>query len=217
MFSAPDRNVFARRTLLVFLALSAAVHATLLALLPGWAPENVEPAASRLEVIIVEPTPLLPESIAAARPARAAARGRTLLERATSEPLGWPLEEIAPSPAAMDDPEPRASAPERLPQSAAAPAVQPVQRAGYLRSPAPRYPDVSRRAGEQGTVTLRVRVAADGSPSRVTVEKSSGSPHLDAAALDAVKGWRFSPARQGTEAVESWMLVPVVFRLEGSG
>ena len=87
----------------------------------------------------------------------------------------------------------------------------------YLRNPAPRYPLASRRAVEQGTVTLRVLVSLDGLASRVAVEKSSGSPHLDAAALEAVKAWRFTPARQGADAVESWMLVPIVFRLEGSG
>ena len=88
--------------------------------------------------------------------------------------------------------------------------------AAYLSNPAPRYPDAARRSGEQGTVTLRVQVARDGAPSRVAVEKSSGSPHLDAAALEAVKAWRFTPARRGGEAVESWMLVPIVFRLEGA-
>jgi len=50
-------------------------------------------------------------------------------------------------------------------------------------------------------VTLRVHVARDGAASRVAVEKSSGSPHLDAAALEAVKAWRFAPARQGGNAV----------------
>ena len=88
--------------------------------------------------------------------------------------------------------------------------------AAYLRNPAPRYPLAARRAAEQGTVTLRVLVTREGLASRVAVEKSSGSPHLDAAALEAVKAWRFTPARQGADAVESWMLVPIVFRLEGS-
>jgi len=46
------------------------------------------------------------------------------------------------------------------------------------------------------------------------VEKASGSPHLDTAALEAVKAWRFAPARRGVEAIESWILVPIVFRLE---
>jgi protein TonB len=88
--------------------------------------------------------------------------------------------------------------------------------AGYLRNPAPSYPEAARRSGAQGMVTLRVRVARDGAASSVTVEKSSGSPHLDAAAVEAVRAWRFAPARRGADAIESWMLVPIVFRLEGA-
>ena len=94
--------------------------------------------------------------------------------------------------------------------------MPPSFNAAYLSNLAPPYPVAARRAGEQGTVTLRVRVTREGLASRVAVEKSSGSPHLDAAALEAVKAWRFAPARQGADAVESWMLVPIVFRLEGS-
>lgn len=92
----------------------------------------------------------------------------------------------------------------------------PGSSAAYLSNPAPRYPDAARRSGEQGTVMLRVQVGRDGAPSRVLVENSSGSPHLDAAALQAVRAWRFTPARRGADAVESWMLVPIVFRLDGA-
>jgi len=88
--------------------------------------------------------------------------------------------------------------------------------AEYLRNPAPRYPLIARRNGEQGTVTLRVLVTRDGVPAQVSIERSSGSGHLDSAALDAVKTWRFVPARRGDEAMEAWVLVPVVFRLEGA-
>jgi len=63
-------------------------------------------------------------------------------------------------------------------------------------------------------VTLRVLVTREGAPARVTVEQTSGSRHLDTAALEAVKTWRFVPARQGTEPVDAWVLVPIVFRLE---
>jgi len=94
--------------------------------------------------------------------------------------------------------------------------VPTASNAAYLSNPAPVYPLASRRAGEQGTVALRVRVSPDGLATRVVVERSSGSPHLDAAAREAVKAWRFTPAHRGADAVESWMLVPIVFRLEGS-
>jgi protein TonB len=88
--------------------------------------------------------------------------------------------------------------------------------AAYLQNPLPRYPVAARRAGEQGTVILRVLVSREGAAVRVELDKSSGSPHLDAAARETVKAWRFTPARRGAETMESWIVVPVVFRLEGA-
>jgi protein TonB len=112
-------------------------------------------------------------------------------------------------------PEPTVAAPEQKTQIASVAVTPPGLNAAYLRNPAPRYPASARRTGTQGTVTLRVQVTREGLAARVDVEKSSGSPHLDAAALEAVKAWRFVPARQGAEPVESRVLVPIVFRLEG--
>jgi protein TonB len=68
----------------------------------------------------------------------------------------------------------------------------------------------------EGTVTLRVLVTRDGLPARVSVEKTSGSGDLDNAALETVRTWRFTPARQGERSIEAWVLVPIVFRLEGA-
>jgi protein TonB len=56
-------------------------------------------------------------------------------------------------------------------------------------------------------------VTTEGLPARVDLQKSSGSAHLDRAAIETVKGWRFKPARRGNEAVEGWVDVPVVFNL----
>lgn len=85
--------------------------------------------------------------------------------------------------------------------------------AAYLRNPAPAYPAAAQRNGVQGTVTLKVLVTRDGFPSRVELEKSSGSTPLDQAALETVKTWRFVPARRGAEAIEDTVIVPIVFRL----
>lgn len=93
------------------------------------------------------------------------------------------------------------------------PLSPPSFNAAYLRNPAPRYPLIARRNGEQGTVTLRVRVTRTGEPGSVVLERSSGSAALDAAALATVKEWRFVPARRDGEAVEASVLVPIVFRL----
>ncbi|MGQ0750253.1 MAG: energy transducer TonB [Betaproteobacteria bacterium] len=128
-----------------------------------------------------------------------------------------PSDAIAVAPQAPAVPEPKSVPPSPAPPPVVPPKpalTPPAFNAAYLRNPAPRYPTVARRNGEQGTVTLRVLVTREGAPARVTVEQTSGSRHLDIAALEAVKTWRFVPARQGTEPVEAWVLVPIVFRLE---
>lgn len=97
-----------------------------------------------------------------------------------------------------------------------APLTPPSFNAAYLRNPAPRYPVIARRNGEQGTVMLKVLVTREGAAATVSVEKTSGSTALDQAAVEAVRNWRFTPARQGAQSVEAWVLVPIVFRLEGT-
>jgi len=86
--------------------------------------------------------------------------------------------------------------------------------AAYLRNPAPEYPAFSRRRGEQGRVLLRVHVARDGVPGEVEINTSSGSDRLDRAALDAVRRWKFVPARLGDTPVDAWVLVPIAFSLD---
>ena len=83
----------------------------------------------------------------------------------------------------------------------------------YLNNPPPEYPRMSRRAGEQGKVILKVLVNTDGSPSTVELSKSSGFERLDNAALAAVKQWRFEPARKGGKAISAYVLVPMPFIL----
>lgn len=91
--------------------------------------------------------------------------------------------------------------------------VDPSFQADYLRNPAPAYPRLSRRLGEQGEVSLRVLVDPHGKPRRVELDTSSGFERLDRAALDVVQRWSFVPARRGSRAVEAWVIVPIVFSL----
>jgi protein TonB len=88
--------------------------------------------------------------------------------------------------------------------------------AAYLRNPAPRYPLVARRNGVEGTVRVKVLVTSDGRPAQVQLDQTSGSSALDAAALEAVREWRFVPARRGEERIESWVEFPVVFKLRNA-
>ncbi|MFP3874672.1 MAG: energy transducer TonB, partial [Thiohalophilus sp.] len=91
---------------------------------------------------------------------------------------------------------------------------QPLFEAEYLNNRPPDYPRASLRRGEEGNVELRVRVGADGNPQAVELASSSGSTRLDRAALQAVKRWRFEPARRGGSAVAAWVVVPITFKLE---
>lgn len=85
--------------------------------------------------------------------------------------------------------------------------------AGYLRNPAPRYPDFAQAQGWEGTVILNVHVLANGKPKAVEIKQSSGRKVLDDSAVQAVKRWSFVPATLGDTAVESWVEVPIDFKL----
>lgn len=235
--AGPQPHERSRRALRIFLAASFAVHAVVIIGLPDFLPGFPAPRTSVLEVTILAPEPLAmtadqPEPRAAAsqpvlapQPPRAGQRKPPAdltkpAQGSQSPAASVPQREaemtgsIAVAPPGSAGP--AAAAPAPATEPAASPATPPSFDAAYLSNPAPRYPQAARRAGEQGTVTLRVMVKRDGLPARVEVEKSSGSRHLDAAAQDAVRGWRFAPARQGSEPIESWVLVPVVFRLESA-
>jgi protein TonB len=113
---------------------------------------------------------------------------------------------------------PVATPPEVKPAPPAAPAAEPVSQArfdaDYLRNPAPAYPPLSRRMGEEGKVILRVSVSPQGSADNVEIRTSSGSQRLDESAQKTVRNWKFIPAKRGDTAVQSWVLVPIIFKLE---
>jgi protein TonB len=83
----------------------------------------------------------------------------------------------------------------------------------YSYNPKPRYPRQARNAGREGTVMLRVEVLFSGRVGRIRVDKSTGYTILDAAAVEAVKRWRFTPAKRGSRSVTTWVLVPIEFNL----
>jgi periplasmic protein TonB len=84
----------------------------------------------------------------------------------------------------------------------------------YLNNFVLDYSLVSRRLGEEGRVLMKVLVSADGSAENVQIEKSSGSERLDNAAINAVKRWRFIPAKKNNEALSAYVIVPVKFSLD---
>ena len=84
----------------------------------------------------------------------------------------------------------------------------------YLNNPAPDYPALSRRLGEEGRVLMKVLVSADGAAETVQIEKTSGTERLDNAAMAAVKRWRFIPAKKNNVPLSAYVLVPMKFSLD---
>ena len=89
---------------------------------------------------------------------------------------------------------------------------------GVIRAPKrlvnvpPRYPDDAVQAKVQGVVVLDVVVGADGVPTDVQVSK--GVPMLDAAAIEAVRQWRYEPTLMNGAPVPVAMTVNVNFTLD---
>ncbi|MDI1363238.1 energy transducer TonB [Methylotenera sp.] len=100
------------------------------------------------------------------------------------------------------------------PKIVAEPVVEPPRfGAAYLNNPAPDYPQMARRLGQQGRVLLKVLVAENGTAETVVLATSSGFEKLDQAAIEAVKKWSFIPAKRSNQAISAYVLVPVKFSL----
>ncbi|MGD9895788.1 MAG: energy transducer TonB [Candidatus Methylacidiphilaceae bacterium] len=151
-------------------------------------------------------------------------------EPAPPEPVPPPPPPPAPEEMAVPTPEARPAPPAPVikprPVVRKAPSSGPPGPAGtpskgvqmavpdYLRNPPPPYPVAARSAGHQGRVILRVHVSAEGKAESVNLLHSSGYSELDQAAIEAVRHWRFRPARMGPIAVPINADVPVNFVLK---
>lgn len=81
-----------------------------------------------------------------------------------------------------------------------------------IYSPDPEYSEEARKAKFQGTVMLWMVVGPDGRPHDIRVAQSLGLG-LDEKAIEAVRTWRFEPARKDGQPVSVQINVEVSFRL----
>ena len=150
-----------------------------------------------------------------------------------SKPVATPPAVSAPVPppadVALQRPAPPAVAPDaeaaaaEVQAASAQPTQAPVARAPERSEPpaliersrvAPIYPRASRRAGEAGTVVLRLTVGVSGTVLATDVLSSSGFDRLDQAAQAAARQWRFSPGTRQGVPVELSIQVPIRFELQ---
>jgi len=88
-----------------------------------------------------------------------------------------------------------------------------VSEPACLHCPEPPYTDEARKAKLQGNVTLRVLIGADGRAARIQLVKGLGLG-LDEQALQAVRSWRFVPARDARrQPVPTWVTIETRFQL----
>jgi periplasmic protein TonB len=99
----------------------------------------------------------------------------------------------------------------------APPPVVPIRAGGIIRAPKkivdvpPVYPEIARRARIEGKVILDAVIGENGRVRDIRVLHSE--PLLDAAAMDAVRQWQFTPTLLNGQPVSVIMTVTVAFRL----
>ena len=79
----------------------------------------------------------------------------------------------------------------------------------------PKYPDLARQAGIEGTVLLSVLVGEDGKVVSARVLQSDVTPAMEKNAIQAVRQFLFKPAKQRTVPVKATMMVPIRYKLHG--
>jgi protein TonB len=190
---------------------------------PLFATDELPAPRTALEFIQVVPSPEPP-----APPPRTVARAKVDTPRPDAAPLDAP-NGIAPEPAVdpIDDglrnnagviafgdlnasvieAPPPPPPPPRQPLPHVGGRIKPPQK---VADAAPIYPPLALASGIEGVVILEAVIAADGSVREVHVLRSI--PLLDAAAVEAVRQWRFTPTLLNGEPVPVVMTVTVAFR-----
>lgn len=115
-------------------------------------------------------------------------------------PAAPPVIEPPPPP-----PPPKKKAPVNLPEDAEPPVP-------HDRNTPPQMPEEARQRGIEGTVILKLVISDTGAVERI--EMLRGDELLARAAIQAVRTWRYSPARLDGEPIATFKIVKLTFRLK---
>ncbi len=77
----------------------------------------------------------------------------------------------------------------------------------------PPYPPSEERAGNEGSVTVRLLIGTDGRVKAVEKVRAASDAFWRATERHALRAWRFAPARVDGKPVESWTTITCHFRL----
>lgn len=82
-----------------------------------------------------------------------------------------------------------------------------------VRTVTPEYPAVLKRDGVNGIVVVRCTVDEQGNVASIEVQKSTNA-EFDKPALEAVKKWKFKPAKVDGSPVAKKVSIPIKFVAE---
>lgn len=214
--------------------ISLSLHAAVLRLAPLWQPPQIhfEHGISSLQLTLMpmpavpetvtetveapppatQPLPVLPEETEISEHPDPIPDREPEIETPDPEPDREPeIEAPAPQP----EPPPEAPTPPEAPADEIPKGVdEPPQQQTVIR---PIYPQLSRRLGETGDVSLQFMVTTAGRAENIRILRGSGFRRLDEAAVSAVRRARFTPARRLGQPAEAEMSIVFRFRLEDAG
>jgi TonB family protein len=78
------------------------------------------------------------------------------------------------------------------------------------------YPEIARARGYEGVVLISAQILPNGRVGEIKIRKSSGYAILDQWAIQAVKPWRFEPAKKSGNPFTAWVELPIKFSLQNS-
>lgn len=169
---------------------------------------------SEPEPLPAAPEPVKPRPVMRPRPLPAPILTAPPSERAVTLPPAEPPAPAAPEVAKLAEVAPASAVPPAQEVGEARPVIPPRSDAAFLHNPAPVYPPLSRRLKEQGRVLFDVYILPDGSVGEIKLRRTSGFARLDEYALEAVRRWRYVPARRGDEPIPYWYVQPIDFVLD---
>lgn len=91
-----------------------------------------------------------------------------------------------------------------------------MARPRYRDNSPPPYPMTARVRGYEGIVLVSAEILAEGRVGNLKIKSSSGYDILDKSALDAVKTWKFDPAKRMGRPVIAWVDIPVRYVLKST-
>lgn len=84
----------------------------------------------------------------------------------------------------------------------------------YRENLPPVYPEIARLRGYEGVVLVYAEILPDGRVGNMKIRKSSGYAILDKSAVEAVKPWKFEPAKKSGKPLTVWVELPIKFVLQ---